>query len=194
MATGSMGGIGRWRIAGWGVAALLLLLPAIAMRFTTEVNWTASDFVFAGIMFALVGGALELAVRATPSRAYRAGAAAAILTAFLLVWIYAAVGIIGDEGDPRNRLYAAVLGTMLLGAIVARFRAAGMARAMTAAALVQALVGTFAVVAGRDQPPGAFGLAILNGGFVVLLLGAAWLFRRAARDWPNADHAGRSRG
>lgn len=42
-----------WRVLGWGTAAALLLTPLIAMRFTSEVNWTASDFALAGVM---IGG------------------------------------------------------------------------------------------------------------------------------------------
>ena len=37
-------GKNRWRPAIWGAAAFLLVLPAVAMQFTSEVNWTASDF------------------------------------------------------------------------------------------------------------------------------------------------------
>lgn len=29
----------RWRIAAWGTAALLLVLPLVAMQFTDEVDW-----------------------------------------------------------------------------------------------------------------------------------------------------------
>ena len=47
------------RITGWSFAAGLLALPAIAMQFTDEVNWSGSDFVFAAIMFGTVGGLLD---------------------------------------------------------------------------------------------------------------------------------------
>ncbi len=33
------------RIAAWSAAALVLLLPLVAMQFTEEVNWTVADFV-----------------------------------------------------------------------------------------------------------------------------------------------------
>ena len=45
-----------WRIIGWGGAVALLAAPFIAMRFTTEVNWTASDFVFAAVLLGVIGG------------------------------------------------------------------------------------------------------------------------------------------
>jgi hypothetical protein len=45
------------RIAIWGTAAFLLLLPWVAMQFTTEVNWTLFDFLVIGVMLlAACGG------------------------------------------------------------------------------------------------------------------------------------------
>jgi hypothetical protein len=40
---GTRGG-SRRRIAAWATAAILLLLPLIAMPFTDEVNWDETDF------------------------------------------------------------------------------------------------------------------------------------------------------
>jgi len=40
----------RWRVAIWGSAALLLLLPWVAREFTREVNWTPADFGVFGAM------------------------------------------------------------------------------------------------------------------------------------------------
>ena len=45
----------RWRIAAWSVAALVLLIPLIAMQFTDEVNWSGGDFVFAALLLLGVG-------------------------------------------------------------------------------------------------------------------------------------------
>ena len=67
-----------WRFLGWGGAVALLLLPLIAMQFTHEVNWTLSDFIFAGVIVAIVGGTFELAVRASGNWAYRAAVALAL--------------------------------------------------------------------------------------------------------------------
>jgi len=81
------------RILGWGAVALILLAPAVAMRFTTEVNWTTSDFVFAGIM--LIGGATVIEVVAWKVRnpVVRIGFALVIVAIVALVWIEGAVGI-----------------------------------------------------------------------------------------------------
>jgi hypothetical protein len=167
-----------WRIVGWGTAAFLLLLPLIA-----NAPWTLSDYLFAGGMFALVGGTLEVAARTSRNPYYRGGVLVAVAATFLLVWINGAVGIIGDEGNPANLMFLVVILVALSGAIVARFQADGMARAMTAAAVVQALVAAI-VVAGRlgaNEPPGLVGVLGLIGFFALMWLGSAWLFRKAAR-------------
>ena len=171
-----------WRIAGWGVAVGLLMLPFISMRFTSEVNWTASDFVFAGVLIGSVGVTLELAVRMTRNHAYRAGVGLVLAAAFLLIWINGAVGIIGSEDNPLNLLYGGVLAIALAGAVGAGFQPHGMAREMTAAAVAQGLMAVVAIVAASNEPPGPAGLVMLNGFFVALFLGAAWLFRKAARE------------
>jgi len=87
-----------WRIAMWDSAAFLLL-PAIAMRFTSQVDWDGRDFITTGIMLAGACATCELAARASGNGAYRAGAEVAVATAFLTVWANLAVGMIGDEGN-----------------------------------------------------------------------------------------------
>ena len=169
-----------WRVAGWSIAAALLLLPLVAMQFTHEVNWTPFDFAFAAAMIGGVGIAFELTVRVTPNNAYRGGVAIALAAAFLLIWINGAVGIIGDEDNPLNLLYVGVIAIAFGGMVWTRFRARGASRAMNAAAIANAAVGVVAVVAGRNDPPGIVGLLVLNGFFVLLYLGAAQLFAIAA--------------
>ena len=82
------------RILGWSAVALILLAPAVAMQFTNEVNWTTSDFVFAGIM--LIGGATVIEVVAWKVRSpvVRIGFALFIIAIVALVWIEGAVGIV----------------------------------------------------------------------------------------------------
>jgi uncharacterized membrane protein len=75
--------------------ALLLLVPLLAMQFTTEVNWTFLDFLIAAIL--LLGTALlcELAMRKVRKPEHRIAICAVLLVAFLLIWIELAVGIFG---------------------------------------------------------------------------------------------------
>jgi hypothetical protein len=77
----------RWRIAVWGTAAFLLLLPLVAMQFTNEVRWDESDFAVFGAMLVAAGGTFELAARMTSNTAYRAAVGVAVAAAFILVWM-----------------------------------------------------------------------------------------------------------
>lgn len=81
------------RTSGWLVAAALLLVPAVAMRFTPEVNWGPGDFVVFGILLLVTGLALELALRLVHRPAFRILAAVAVLSLFLWVWAELAVGV-----------------------------------------------------------------------------------------------------
>lgn len=174
----------RRRIAGWSIAAFLLLLPLVAMQFTGEVDWDETDFLFAAALIGGVGIALELTIRMTRNTAYRAAIGIALAAMFLLIWINAAVGIIGSEDNPLNLLYAGVLAVALAAAVGAGFRPNGMARAMIAAAAAQALVAVIALVAGEHRTPTSSmaEIVVLNGFFTGLWLGSALLFRIAARE------------
>jgi hypothetical protein len=116
------------------------------------------------------------------STAYRAASGVALAAAGLLVWLSLGVGIIGKDGDPANRMYFGVLAIGIMGASLARLQPRGMARALFATALAQAFVTTIAVIAGLGRPwSGPAELLVLNGCFIALFTGSAWLFRRAAR-------------
>ena len=166
-----------WRLIRWAVPVGLLMIPWLA-----HFPWTAADFIVAAAMFAIVGGTFELAVRASGSRAYRAGAAMALATAFLLVCINLAVGIIGNENNPLNLMFFGVIAAAVVGSIVARFEAAGMARAMTVAAALQGLIGVGVLLKGwgASEPPGILALFGLIELFAIALLLSAWCFRKGA--------------
>ncbi|MES2903640.1 MAG: hypothetical protein V4696_05590 [Pseudomonadota bacterium] len=162
-----------WRIAGWGAAVALLAVPFVAMRFTDEVKWTASDFLFAGILFGTVGLVIELAVRKSTDWAYRGGVAFAAFAGLLIIWANGAVGMIGNEDNGYNLLFGLPILIALLGSVAVRFRALGMSMAMLAAAAVH-----IAVALG--------GLAQDSRGVVFsLLLSSFWIaaaaFLRGAR-------------
>lgn len=81
------------RIIGWGVIAVLLSLPAIAMRFTHEVNWTALDFIYAGVLLIGAGLAFELVFWRVRGLQARLAIGVGILAVVLFVWAQGAVGI-----------------------------------------------------------------------------------------------------
>lgn len=177
-ANGAPGPRITWRLIGRAIPIGLLTIPWLA-----NWPWTTADFVVAGAMFAIVGGTFELAVWASGNRAYREGAAVALATAFLLVWINLAVGIIGNENNPLNLMFFGVIAAAIVGSIVAKFHAEGMARAMIVAGVVQAIVGVgvFALNVGAAEPPGAIGLLLLIEFFAVTWFLSGWLFRKASR-------------
>lgn len=162
-------GVSPWRIIGWGSLAALLLLPAIAMQFTDEVDWDETDFIVAGIIFATVGGLVELAVRLSSNWFYRIGAFFGIFAGFLVVWANLAVGMIGNEDNSVNLLFVAVLLTALGGAIAGRFQAKALSHAMLAAGLIQASIGIGFGVLGAD----------MRGGIFTLILSSLWLLSAA---------------
>ena len=175
--------INPWRMLGWGTAVALLLAPLIAMRFTSEVNWTASDFIFAGVLFAIIGGAFELAVWASRNRAYRAGTALALLSTLLTIWANLAVGIVGSEDNPATQLFFVALLVGFLMACIGRFRARPMSVAtlVTAASLGVAFV--IAVMQPTDEPfVPHIREALGTGIFAALFLASSALFRKAARE------------
>lgn len=170
------------RIVGWSVAGLILVAPAVAMEFTSEVNWTGGDFLFAAVLLGSVGGCMELALRKSGSNAYRIAVAIALALSFLLIWLTGAVGIIGSENEDANLLYGAVLAIALFGSIASLFRPRGMALAMAGAAIAQVLVPVTAQLLGwgSTEMIWAREVIVLTGLFAGLWLVAAALFRKAA--------------
>lgn len=171
-----------WRMIGWGAAAVLLAVPLVAMQFTGEVNWTPGDFIFAGMMFAIVGGILELAVWRSSRWSYRIAVGLAVASGFLHVWITGAVGIIGSEDNPGNLLYLAVVVVAIFGSILALGRPAGMAWAMLVTAVCEILAPIIAYGYVADPRsdvlrPEVFAIGIVFTGMWVV---AAALFRSTA--------------
>ena len=160
---------------------LVLLLPLLAIQFTDEVDWDVADFVVAGALLFSAGLTYDVVARRVGNIAYRTAAGVAVAAALVLVWMNLAVGIIGSEDNPANLMYVGVLAVGIIGAVFARFEPHGMARALFATAFAQALVATIALIAGLGYPwSGPLELTLLNGFFVGLFAGSAWLFRRAA--------------
>lgn len=117
----------------------------------------------------------------TTSTYYRLGLGLALATVLFLVWAIGALGIIGD-GSRHDRMYLAVIGVLVLGTVLARLRARGMALTLAATAAAQAVVGGVALVAGYHEVPGASVLEILGltGMYAALFAASAWLFRQSA--------------
>ena len=158
-----------WRIAGWGALLALLILPAVAMRFTPEVSWTASDFIFAAIILAALGIGGEIALRVGRDAPHRSGIGIAALGGFLTVWINGAVGMLGSENEPTNLIFIAMVGVAIVASFLVWFRPSSMRWIMAVLSAGQFMVG---IAAGLWTMPGhAVEWGVL--GFFALIWGAA---------------------
>lgn len=171
ISSGGLKGASIWRILGWGGAAGLILLPLVAMQFTSEVNWTGSDFIVAIVMFGSVGLGLELAVR-RGNRAYTAAAGIALLVSFLSFWFTGAVGIIGNESEASNLLFLGVIAVALAGSAIALFRPKGMAVAMAVTAVAQLSVPIVASIMGDSLLSAIWAPEVI---VITILFTAGWL-------------------
>ena len=147
------------------------------------MNWDLLDYLTFGTMIAVVLIVVTLAWRRARNRAYRGAAAVAILGAFFLVWVNGAVGIIGNEENEANLLFFGVLAVAFIGALLARFRARGMALALYATALAQILVAAFAIAMDLGATAAIWprDILMITAFFSLFWLVSGWLFSRAAK-------------
>ncbi len=77
------------------IVSALLLIPLIAMQFTSEVQWSAFDFIMAGLLLSVTGLTLEYIIRKVNRPVVKISLSIFILVALVLVWLELAVGIFG---------------------------------------------------------------------------------------------------
>lgn len=160
----------------------VLLIPLVGVMVSREWQWTFFDFVAAWVVLAGATFVYKLlTTRPVANFAYRAGAGLAVAAGFLLTWINLAVQIIGDE-NPAFVLYFVVILIGLIGVGLARFQAAGMAKAAFATAAATFLVPVIAYFAWpADFSPGVPQVFLLNGCFALMFAGSGLLFRQATQ-------------
>ncbi|HUH30871.1 MAG TPA: hypothetical protein VLZ55_05850 [Rhodanobacter sp.] len=100
MTTESNDIVARKSIFAWIALATgaVLLIPLIAMQFTGEVNWDATDFLVMGCLLFSAGSAFVLAARRVP-RKYRVAVAVVFVAALVYVWVELAVGVFTNLGS-----------------------------------------------------------------------------------------------
>lgn len=77
---------------------VILLIPLVAMQFTTEVDWNTTDFIVMGsLLFGLAGLFVLLARRASRKRRVLIGSM--FTAAFLYLWAELAVGVFFNLGN-----------------------------------------------------------------------------------------------
>lgn len=76
-------------------AAVLLLIPLIAMQFSDEVNWKLADFIIAGVLLLGTGLICEFVMRKVKKKENRIALIVVIIALLLLIWVELAVGIFG---------------------------------------------------------------------------------------------------
>ena len=103
-------------------------------------------------------------------------------TVLFLLFGIGALGIVGD-GD-RDWLYLAAPVVGLVVAVATRFRPAGMAMALGAAAVTTVLAGVVAVVLVvlDEASASLLDVIMLTGMYAALFAAAAWLFTRVGAD------------
>ena len=145
------------------------------------MHWDVFDYVAAVVLLAGAVALFALATWKAVSLAHRAAAFVAVATALLLAWVTGAVGIIGSEANDANLMYAGVLGTALVGALVARLQPHGMARTMFLTACAQVLVAMIALAGNLGAEGNAWPWDVMGATtvFTLLWLASAFLFRQA---------------
>lgn len=183
--------LGKSIIAVAVATVLLLLVPLVAMQFTTDVNWSVSDFIIMGALIFGTGVSFVFVMKYAINFVYRIAMLGAFGTTFLLVWANLAVGLIGAGPHWGNMMYLAVYVIVIVGSIRSRFASNGMERVMYVAAVSLVVIAAIAIVAGMGAYPGSSVNEIIavNGFFGTLYAIAGSLFRLASQEKSSENSA-----
>ena len=80
------------------VTGLILLIPLIAMQFTTEVSWDETDFIVMGALLFGLASLFVLVARAV-SQKHHLFIGVIFVAVFLYIWAELAVGVFTNLGS-----------------------------------------------------------------------------------------------
>jgi hypothetical protein len=166
------------------ITVLILLVPLIAMQFTTDVDWSLTDFILMGALIFGTGVSFVFVMKYAINFVYRIAMAMAFGTTFLLVWANLAVGLIGSGANLGNLMYLAVYAIVIVGSIWARFASSNMERVMYLTAISLVVVAAIAIFANMGAYPGSSinEIVAVNGFFALLYAIGGSLFRLAGQE------------
>jgi hypothetical protein len=162
---------------------IILMIPLIMMQFSTEVDWSVSDFVLAGLLLFTAGFALWMAFLSKSSSLQKLAAGSWIGIIFLMTWANLAVGLIGSGPNTANLMFIGVIAVAVAGAIISKFQYKGMAKTLMATLAAHIIVMGISLVLEMHKMPGISLTEILgiNGFFMLLWAGSGLMFRLTAR-------------
>jgi len=157
-------------------ALALLMVPLVASFLVPGWNWPPRAFVLVYVLFFATGMAYALIARRMGTWTYKAGVALALVTAFGLGW--STMVQTADSGHPERLWYLSVLVVGLIGVLLARLHARGLALTLFAMAATLALIAL--LIPSGAPPDMARRMAIGHGVSVALFIASGLLFRRAS--------------
>ncbi len=162
------------RVALGALAAFMV--PLVASRVVEGWHWNAGGFVFVYVLFFATGMAYALIARKMGAWSYKAGVGVALVAGFALGW--SNMVQVADSGHPENLVYHSVLAVGVVGALLARLQARGLARTLFVMAATLTLI---AVILPSGAPPDmARRMAIGHGVYVVLFIASGLMFQHAS--------------
>jgi hypothetical protein len=170
------------------IAASLSLVLILIVVVVLRTDGSPADLMALAVDGTIIIGAIVYMAVNEHSQVYRWAVGLALTAAFILFWMIGAVALLGPEfgRNTADLIYFGVVAVGVIGAIIARFRPRGMARAMFATA-VAVLVLPVILVAGLTplSPNQAgelfpYGLLLVHSAFAALFVGSGWLFRKSA--------------
>ena len=157
-------------------ALAVWIVPLVASQFFEDWHWGVAGFVRVYVLFFLTGMAIALVARRMGVWSYKAGVGLALVAGFALGW--STMVQTADSGHPERLWYLSVLVVGVIGALLARLKAPGLALTLFAMAATLALI---AVILPSGAPPDmARRMAIGHGVYVVLFVASALMFRHAS--------------